>query len=708
MGKNIRKIALFFASAVVFLFASCNNLVGTVSGLGLNGDGGSLLVSVNNIDDYARLLAPVKDDSGNEVYNDIGSSGEILGYRISGESLTGLQFGPYTLDKAAVEGGTAKLTKVEKDDWTFTLYAINAARSDTEDTEHAGCYGDVTTAKTLLKGTAICKISSAGTTALAFTLSTYSVETEGSYDLKIKYTGSGWKTGYSFTYGLYNRTTGAVVKIKTANSSTTATADENAIATAYVDGSEVSNAGFAASDTAIAPGSYLFGVSILDKDSKELTFASDVIRIEPGRVTNQTFVIGDIIPTAPNAPVDLRAQRIIGTEDDEFYNVRFTWTDNSTNENSFKLVLRSFADTATDWTAITGASEDSDIDGGSTDYTIFDFDTLLAATTGSIRYVAGSLYAGSTEVVLKIPTGKLYDAQIIAVNKIGYSDGCVRVAPATANPTDGTYNAYGTGSTVSETVSKIVAAGKEYYSYGVASASSFERINLTKISYILNGGALTLSGTDYTGKIYVEYIPYKLQTDASAEGGKYIPLLNIDGSTNVLKKGTVNFTKWISYNSSNAVIDDIKYNVNSYKNITVRAVYGVTTGDITISAPDIESQPVLDAGRVTACSGTSATTASTTPSVKNAAVTVTRGSTTATYITVTVKAAESDQTVFARYILYVGGQELQEIIGDSGSFANFKVSDELMTLGAATQIMVRGITANGGEASTTFTITWNN
>ena len=116
---------------------------------------------------------------------------------------------------------------------------------------------------------------------------------------------------------------------------------------------------------------------------------------------------------------------------------------------------------------------------------------------------------------------------------------------------------------------------------------------------------------------------------------------------------------------------------------------------------------MLDDARVTACSGTSATTASTTPSVKNGTVTVTRNGS-ATYITVAVAAASTGQTTFARYILYVGGQQLQEITGDSGTFANFRVSDELMTPGAATQIMVRGITSNGGEASTTFTITWNN
>ena len=72
MIKNLRKTAMLLAAAALLIFTGCNNLVsGVISGDGLNGNGAGLLVSVSNVDDYARLLAPVKDDgSGNMVYSE--------------------------------------------------------------------------------------------------------------------------------------------------------------------------------------------------------------------------------------------------------------------------------------------------------------------------------------------------------------------------------------------------------------------------------------------------------------------------------------------------------------------------------------------------------------------------------------------------------------------------------------------------------------
>ena len=88
MIKNLRKTAMLLAAAALLIFTGCNNLVsGVISGDGLNGNGAGLLVSVSNVDDYARLLAPVKAD-GSYDQLDVDSA-IIQGYVLEGSSLSG-------------------------------------------------------------------------------------------------------------------------------------------------------------------------------------------------------------------------------------------------------------------------------------------------------------------------------------------------------------------------------------------------------------------------------------------------------------------------------------------------------------------------------------------------------------------------------------------------------------------------------------------
>ena len=102
MIKNLRKTAMLLAAAALLIFTGCNNLVsGVISGDGLNGNGAGLLVSVSNVDDYARLLAPVKEDTANPgtyIYDQLDVDSDIIkgyilvfyfagfGYRCSGNS----------------------------------------------------------------------------------------------------------------------------------------------------------------------------------------------------------------------------------------------------------------------------------------------------------------------------------------------------------------------------------------------------------------------------------------------------------------------------------------------------------------------------------------------------------------------------------------------------------------------------------------------
>lgn len=706
MVKHIKKIAVLTMAAMLLL-VGCRNLTnGTRSGDPELSGTQSVYVTLNK--DVSRALAPAALD--------LATTTEIKYYKITGVSLMGYN---YTYAAAAADStnginigdnkilysalaatGGFELTGLVLDDWNLTLEACDDSGN------------------TILKGTSYCALKSSSVNTVAFTLSSYGLETTaGSYKITIKYTNtnSSWKADtYSITWGLYSTTTGQSLAL------TGGTTAGSAQAVAKTTADTITSTGIEAEKTGVTPGNYMFGVYLMNGDNV-LGFASEPIVIEPGRETAATFTIGEIISTVPKAPTHLIAQKIEGSEDDEFYNVRFAWVDESDNETQFVLVLNEVADTATANTEIGTSIDSTTFAGLAGTYTVLRYNTVLTnmkettddsgnitRTPSEIRYVAGSLYAGSNELVLKFPTGRMWDAQIIAMNDIGYSTACLREAD-TADGAGVTYTANLTITSANiSTNSKLSAMGsKTVTGYGLGASAPYERINLVKISYNLDGGALKTSSTNtYPGSTYVEYVIYKKNLAADTNDDKYIKLYEIKtlGGSDYpqLSKKDVAFTEWRVKNSSNEY-EAAEYNTNGFRNITAKAVYGAITGNINISSVSVEDKATLAAADVLAYYGSNATSTNSTNDAKNATIKIARGGS-AQYITVSVNQTANSST-FAYFRLYVGGTFMEEIKATGSGqiyFPNF--STDYLTLGSNTQVTVAGITATGKTDSQSFYI----
>ncbi|MBR4598986.1 MAG: hypothetical protein IKO39_02930 [Treponema sp.] len=699
MVKHIKKIALLLSAGAMLVFASCSGLAnGSVSGND-SPSNGELSIYLGGDGTYARFLAP-----------DTLTTAGIAKYEITGESVYygyTLEKKTYTADstpnKTELEGGTVKLEKVQLDDWNFTLWAYDSSDN------------------LVLKGTSLCQMKTASETSVTFNLSSYEIDTLGSYEITIKYTGSNWVDNtYSFEWALYNPITGAcLTTVGAADGTPTTVAKTTADPIATDTGVKVSATG-------VTPGTYLFGVTIKN-GTPELAFASDILLIEPGRQTKKDFAIGDIIDSIPTAPTGFKVQRILGSEDSDgdFYDVRLIWTDASTNEKEFKLCLKEFENTTSPWESY-AANADLSAD---TTITVYSAGTILEQLSGDIRYVAGSLYAGSTELVLRLPTGRLFDFQILAVNDIGSSASVLRETDNTGSAEAAGQKLSQSGTSLASTTTTIVADLKDKYvkGYEVNSTSPYSpyyHVNLVRTVYALNGGTYKeSSGSGYSGKALIEYSIYKLNTgtdvtsaditdkDDTACAGIYLPLKTIktlaSGDYPSLVKGTTNPTDFTSWHTTIANADkETVWNVNAYKNIVVEAVYGVTTGDVTVGTIKIEALPAEDADRILAYYGTDNTGATNSTNAKNATITVARGAA-AQYVTVKI-GPKTSGTEFAKWQLYINGSLYKEITAVEASTIPFPTFSTSKLKAGGNEIMVVGVTANGGKASSKFVITIGN
>lgn len=701
MIKNLRKTAMLLAAAALLIFTGCNNLVsGVISGDGLNGNGAGLLISVSNVDDYARLLAPVKEDpanSGTFVYDQLDVNSSIIqGYVLEGSSLSGKDFTHISITPAEIKAGSVTIFNVPKDDWSFTLIALDTNVEKDAKTSTANATVDETklaSAKPLLKGVASVNVGDTGSPAVVFTLSTYSVTTPGSYNFKIKYTGSAtWADTNKIMYNLYDRKTGAIVK----NDYGT-TSGETTTATSITTGVDAAKDG-------IDPGTYIFGVTITEA-SGSTTFVSDIIRIEPGRVTNKDFIIGDVLTGVPAAPDGFIAQWVEAGMDEDYYTVRFFWEDKSTNETSFALAIKEFTNSSTAFTQVSSTATLT----ASDYYKLYDYNSVLEETSGDIRYLGGSLYAGSTELVMKFPTGRLFEAQLFAVNSKGYSDGCLREAGSTTTST-----AFDTSSatTVAENSSPVVnklygTSGIKFTSYdavAVGTGAVYKRISLVRTTYLLDGGTLSgVTGVTAATKNYVTYDPYVLNVDGASNPDSMPALLAVDGTTVTLKKNGINWTEWDYYDPTDGqkTCPGTAPNFLSpekYKNISVIAVYGVNAADVTITSATVQPQPELALTRITmssvpendpSASGTSIATNGT------GAVPIGRGSRQLITVSVAAGASPTVYNTFTKFCLYVGGVKIQEIISTSNSCEFAAFNSDRLNAGASTQIMVEASNSYG-------------
>ncbi|MCR4735010.1 MAG: hypothetical protein K5829_08415 [Treponema sp.] len=667
MVKNIKRMVLLLAGAML-MFVGCSNISSEITS-SASADSGTVTIGLSEITDRAAMGPATLTVTSDEINH----------YKISGTSKNGLTFTATSLTKAAVSGGTASITNVPLDDWTFTLIA----------------YADEAGTKPILQGTSTCNMKSANATSVSFTLSSYGLTTLGAYTIKIQYDGGAWKDDtYSFTWGLYDPITGNTMGTTgaTAGSSVT-TVGAGATEAGLI---HTSTDYYSAQATGVTPGSYVFGVAIYSGSTK-IGFASEGLIIEPGRTTTATLVLdNNIIQSAPTAPSGLIAQRIKDSENDDFYDVRFVWTDASVNEESFELVISKFTDTSTDW-AVSAADATIENDENKTLYT---YSSILELTkaTDKIKYVSGSLYAGSKELVLRFPVGTLWDVQLRSVNSVGKSVTVGRSADSNEGTTSLT-----TSITPSSTTS-ISCGGKYVIGYGIGTSGENVHISLVKIVYRLDGGTLTIGGTAHTNKnLYVEYKPYTLKTNGDGDAAKYIALLTIADTTTLVDSSGKAFSKWISPESATSANPaSITYNTNAYGNFEVIAKYGADTGTITVSSATIQqlAHELFTDTHIAAYYGTSATEAQSTNSCKNASIPIGWGAA-QQYVTVKV----TTNSLFSRYVLSVGEYQIEEkeYAETSINFSNFS-TDRLAKGGASTCVRVDAYTPGGEMASNTFYI----
>ncbi len=739
-------------TASVLLLASCSNLTnGSVSGdpekasevaISLN------LGNVNESGEFSRTILP-----------DVLTTADIDYYTLSGKS----QYSNFEnevikgTDATNLAGSTGYVRNFTSTYWHLTIRAY----------KKVGATEDPTADTLMLMGTADIDLSTSTETTLSFSLSSYKVTTNGSYDLLLDYkTPAEWSTtNYSFKYGLYNIQTGEIVVTGSTaeeSSPTTSAGLATAVATdpagtwtaadgttKYTGGQNVTNI----SASGIAPGSYTFGVTFYNStttydDSTEIGYFSDVILIEPGQTTKKVVTIGAILGTVPAAPTNLGVQRIKGSEADGYYNARFYWTDNSSNEKYFKLVIKEYNSTATDAVGYTPSSplattgdEDTIKKGLVLDYKVF------KETTGDIRYEEGSLFAGSTELILRLPTGRLFDAEIFAVNNLGESDsdtnvtgnqGCKRVDATSAtttlsaaNPTASTpvlvgQTATGVTSLVGKTVEgykitntvtgEVTTVDANGASTATADKDVAVRVNLVQISYNLNGGTLKVGGQAQTVKTYVDYAVYDLDTTYTQPSGatvsfldfSNIKLIDIAGQSSTYtlqrKLGTEDFD-WSSWlNSAGLKVT----HTNLYNDITVLA--GYANNDLTLKIT-IAGIPEIDDAAVTARYGNTSGTAyvSTTGTDCKGGSTYVSAST-EQFITVAVNATVSAK--FKKFKLRIDDTDLEEKAAGSATtpsgatvFSNVSTAatPALQESGIHT-VNVIGLMADGRYFSNTFTI----
>ncbi len=683
MVNHIKKIAGLLSLAMVLVLAGCSGLInGSIS----SDDSikkGTIGVSLNEISSRAAIAPTTLKVDGTEINH----------YLVTGTSKTGLSFTSEDLTPAAVKAGTAKMADVPYDDWTFTMTA----------------YGDATTDKPLLRGTSVCNMKSAGETTVSFTLSSYDIDTLGSYSIIIKYTGSAWKANtYSFDWGLYDPITGNVL---TATGASSDAAAATSVGSDAADAIHTADDYYVANTTNVNPGSYVFAVRVWN-GSTQLAYASTGLVIEPGRVTSGTLELDDdIIQSLPLAPSGLFAQRLDDSIDGDYYDVRFAWTDNSNNEEGFELVLRTFTTTSEDWATF---PEDATIT-NTTVMKLYDWGSILTLTnsTDTVKYVSGSLFSGSQELVLRLRTGVMYDAQIRAVNGIGKSATVARVADSASSASLEKDSAI-TAPTSTKTLLDDFD-GKKVTGYDIGAAGANVHISLVKITYYLDGGTLSLAGTAQSSKkTYISYTPYTLKTNGSTDADKFIPLLEITdsdtatASDNTLLRNGTDWSKWVLSSDATSLSPTAQtYNTAFFANFQVIAIYGTTSGDITINSATITAlaHESFKDDNLTAYYGTEATTPMATNSCKNGTITIPFGSP-AQYVTVTV--ATDPLFDGGYYVLYVGEYPIEQKAYSTSSlnFSNF--STDRLASGSSTCIRVDAFTAGGEYASASFYITKGN
>lgn len=422
MKRFVSGLLLF----VALFFIGCSNLFdGLVEDSSSSNDSKSASIFTIQIGEItaSRTILPEALD------------GDTLYYSLTGTSSrnTSIEVSPLN-----VRSGTATV-ELSNAIWTLVLKA----------------YSDEGLTNQVLQGKEVVDLTNGGS-AIAFTLRPAG-DTHGRVSIAGSYTDNSSAVS-SYTVGLYDYKTGIVISDteyiwtrSNDNSTYTTTSSTDADLTSLAAGT------LKYKNDDITAGEYNLVIKFYNSENKEIGNWSDLIVVDQGNTTTKDDIAITNILEIPDTPSEFTAELATVYSDDiatdsasntvslngiSSYNVKFSWTDNSSNENHFEIDVY-----------------EVDTESSSSLYKTYKLEEM-----SDEDFVDGSIVANNTTATITLPTGRLFKAKIRAVNNAG--------------------------STEALECSNDASVFGDY-------------INQYVISYNLNGGSLYSSAaTSYSGTVY--------------------------------------------------------------------------------------------------------------------------------------------------------------------------------------------------------------
>lgn len=520
-GKKIFRNCIGALALLLGLAGCQNSLEGdSVSGGGIEGLR-TLTVEIKNYSEFVEesSVQANRFAFARSIMPDAFKTSDTLSYYLYGKASNGEE---KEWTSVTVKNGKFTLD-VEPYNWNLTL-AVTADAAKT--IEGADKLSDVK-AKAVLIGYASVDLTRQANSA-SFTLKPDGLKTPGKVHLTTTCDWTIPDSIESVTLGIYNLTDGTVVNYSD-DSSTVVTVTKSAGTTIAFP------ATFGDSSKDLAPGTYTFKVEFLNEKNECEAEWSDSLVILPGKTNDKTVAVPNVIGAKPAAATAFTASYVAGKEDSTpgFYDVKFEWDGTKCiNERSFEIDLLDVTGSTVAAIPTDDTTWESAVTDSGKEAVIYNSEVI-----SDQLYVEGSLLANNTSLTMKLELGKAYVARIRAVNRAGLSD-----------------NAYVT-----------VGTGK-----GNETVFEGTFINLFRIRYNLQGGTYTpAKGTAQTAPI-VDY--------ASKEIAYRVPDTKADATTNILKKGSLSWTKW--QKADNTYVDTTK-KYSGPENIDLYACY-TTDADVNI------------------------------------------------------------------------------------------------------------------------------
>ncbi|MBR1639527.1 MAG: hypothetical protein IJ688_09090 [Treponema sp.] len=449
------KILVFSMLTAIFIsavFLSCTNPIdGTVS----NKTSGISIVIENyasiNVENSSRTISPQTPYSTNNVAY----------FKLDGENTTG-----ETFEEASItiqNDGTGTISGLKNSIWNFVLHAYDSNN------------------KEVLRGYATAD-NRFGSASVPFTLSTDYVTTYGNCGITLVYSD---EDSFSSVTQVRMYVCDWITQ-RALYTTYSSSSDSDFTFSDWTDPDK----GYTLSYNNMNPGIYWLVVRFYSS-GVEIGNYSDFLDIQPGLKTEQKVIIDDVLYRRPDKPTNLKVYRVDSSlTDTDYYNVVIRWTDSSINEDGFvlKVYRYSLTNTITEY--------------GSNFATITTTNqSNFHVSEDGIGYVAGNLFSGSEEIVVKLQNGYLYDFQIFAENSLGLSDAASREASTTID-NDSTYG-------------KLTG-------YGVSASAPFNRINNFAITYMLRGGTYKPNHIESFYQNLIKYYIYENEPIDLFEPGEIV------------------------------------------------------------------------------------------------------------------------------------------------------------------------------------------